>query len=54
MWQKDLKEIKMRKLILSLAALAALGLAIPYAPPAKADPVIVVHHHHHYSHHHHH
>jgi hypothetical protein len=47
----------MRKLILSLAALAALGLAIPYAAPATADPVVVVHHHHHHVvvvHHHHH
>jgi hypothetical protein len=39
-------EIKMRKLILSLAALSALGLVLPYAAPAKADPIIVVHHRH--------
>lgn len=40
----------MRMFVLSLAALAAAGLAVPYAAPAKADPVIVVHHHHHWDH----
>jgi hypothetical protein len=49
----------MRKLILSLAALAAFGLAMPFAAPANADPVVVIHHrdHHHgmmMFHHHHH
>jgi hypothetical protein len=47
----------MRKLILSLSALAVLAFAIPYAAPAKADPVVVVHHrggwHPSYHHHHH-
>jgi len=44
---------KMRKLILSALALAVLGLtAVPFAAPAKADPLIVVggHHHHHHDH----
>ena len=38
----------MRRLILSFAALAALVVALPYAAPAKADPVVVVgpHRHH--------
>jgi hypothetical protein len=44
----------MRKLILSAAALAVLGLtAISFTAPAKADPLIVVgggHHHHHHDH----
>jgi hypothetical protein len=35
----------MRKIILSLAALAVIGVAIPYAAPAKADPILVVRHH---------
>jgi hypothetical protein len=40
----------MRKLILSLAAVAVLGLAaVPYA--AKADPIVVVGGHHHHWHH---
>ena len=38
----------MRRFIIALAALAAFGLAIPYAAPAKADPVVVMHHHHHH------
>lgn len=45
----------MRKLFVSLAALAALSLAAPYAVPAKADTVVVhkghdwrYHHHHHH------
>jgi hypothetical protein len=38
----------MRKLILSLAALAALGLTVPYAAPAKADAIVIGHHHHHH------
>jgi hypothetical protein len=42
----------MRSFILSLAALAALGLAIPYPAPAKADPVVIVHHHHWWHHDH--
>ena len=42
----------MRKLILSAAALAVLGLtAVPFAAPAKADPLIVVGSHHHHWHH---
>jgi hypothetical protein len=47
----------MRKIVLSLAALAALILVIPYAAPAKADETVIVHHgdgdwHHHRHHHH--
>lgn len=42
----------MRKLVLSFAAFAAFGLVVPYAAPAKADPVIIMHHHHHHHHHH--
>ncbi|HEX3936247.1 MAG TPA: hypothetical protein VHX43_01985 [Xanthobacteraceae bacterium] len=42
----------MRKLILAFAALASLGLVVPYAAPANADPVVIVHHHHHHHHHH--
>lgn len=34
----------MRKLILSLAALAALGVVMPYAAPAKAETVIIHRH----------
>lgn len=30
----------MRKLILSLAALAVLSVVVPYAAPAKADKVV--------------
>ncbi|MGA2893868.1 MAG: hypothetical protein ABSE22_13435 [Xanthobacteraceae bacterium] len=40
----------MRTFILTLAALVSLGLTLPYAAPAKADPVVVIgggHHHHH-------
>jgi hypothetical protein len=54
----------MRRIILSLAALAALTLVVPYAAPAKADTVVIHkghdgrhHHHHHHDvvvvHHHH-
>jgi Ni/Co efflux regulator RcnB len=46
----------MRKLVLSLAALASLALVLPYAAPAKADPMMKKdtmtmhrHHHHHHS-----
>jgi hypothetical protein len=42
----------MRKFILALAALGSLGLVVPYAAPANADPVVIVHHHHHHHHHH--
>ena len=42
----------MRRLILALAALASLGLVVPLAAPANADPVVIVHHHHHHHHHH--
>ena len=44
----------MRKLVLSLAALASLVLVLPYAAPAKADPMMkkdTMHHHHHHHHH---
>jgi hypothetical protein len=45
------KEATMRKIVVSLAALAALSFALPYAAPAKADIVVVHrHHHHHWSH----
>lgn len=39
----------MRKMLLSLAALAAIGLA-PYVAPAQADETVVIkrHHHEHY------
>jgi Ni/Co efflux regulator RcnB len=47
--------MKMRKLILSLAALASLALVLPYAAPAKADSMMkkdmMMHHHHHHHHH---
>jgi hypothetical protein len=46
----------MRTFILTLAALVSLGLALPYAAPAMADPVVVIgggHHHHHHDWHHH-
>jgi hypothetical protein len=45
----------MRKLILSAAALAVLGLtAVPFAASATADPLIVIgqHHQHHHDHDH--
>jgi murein DD-endopeptidase MepM/ murein hydrolase activator NlpD len=42
----------MRKIIFSLAALAALSFALPYAAPAKADEIVVHRHHHHHWHHH--
>jgi hypothetical protein len=46
----------MQKIVLSLAALAALSFAMPYAAPAKAEEVVVHHggdwHHHHHWHHH--
>ena len=32
----------MRRLILALAALASLGLVVPFAAPANADPVVIV------------
>ena len=48
----------MRKFILSLAALAALGFVVPYAAPAKAEDTVVIHrdgdrdmHRHHRDHH---
>jgi hypothetical protein len=48
--QKALKEITMQKLILSLAALSALALVVPYAAPAKAEDKVIIHkpHHHHH------
>ena len=42
----------MRRFILALAALASLGLVVPFAAPANADPVVIVHHHHRHHHHH--
>jgi hypothetical protein len=54
---EKLKETTMRKFILSLAALAALGFVVPYAAPAKAEDTVVIHrggdrdmhrHHHHH------
>jgi hypothetical protein len=44
-------EIQMRKLVLALAALAGIGLALPYAAPANAAVIVVGHHHHHWHHH---
>jgi Ni/Co efflux regulator RcnB len=44
--QKALKEITMQKLILSLAALSALALVVPYAAPAKAEDKVIIHKHH--------
>ncbi len=44
----------MRSFILSLAALAALGLVAPYAAPAKAEETVVVRHGDHGWRHHHH
>jgi hypothetical protein len=43
-----------QKVILSLAALAALSFATPYAVPANAEETVIVHHHHqhHWSRHH--
>ena len=38
----------MRKFILSLAALAVLALAIPFAVPANAQVAVVIGHHHHH------
>jgi hypothetical protein len=49
--ENTIRRNTMRKLILSAAALAVLGLtAVPFAAPATADPLIVVggHHHHHH------
>ena len=34
----------MRRFILSLAAVAALGLVVPYAAPAKAEETVVIRH----------
>jgi hypothetical protein len=45
-------EILMRKLVLALAALAGIGLAVPYVVPANAAVIVVDHHHHHWHHHH--
>ncbi|HEY1982289.1 MAG TPA: hypothetical protein VGH13_19625 [Xanthobacteraceae bacterium] len=42
----------MRKLVLALAALAGIGLALPFAAPANAAVIVVGHHHHHWHHHH--
>jgi hypothetical protein len=46
----------MRKIILSVAALAVLSFSVPYAAPAKAEDIVVHrggdwHHHHHHHHH---
>jgi len=40
----------MQKLILSLAALSALALVVPYAAPAKAEDKVIIHKHHHHHH----
>jgi hypothetical protein len=51
MSENTIRRNTMRKLILSAAALAVLGLtAVPFASPAKADPIIAIgqHHHHHH------
>ena len=37
----------MRQVLVALAALAALGVVVPNATPAKADETVVVKHHHH-------
>jgi len=37
----------MRKIIVALAALAALGVALPYAAPAKAEKTVIIKHRHH-------
>jgi hypothetical protein len=50
-WKPPIWRIPMRKLILALAALGSLGLLVPYAAPANADPAVIVHHHHHHHHH---
>ncbi len=44
------KEVAMRRIVLSLAALAALTLVVPYDAPAKADTVVIHRHHHHHRH----
>jgi len=44
----------MRKIILELAALATVGIALPYAAPAKAEETVIVKHRHHEWHPHHH
>ena len=36
----------MRKIVLSVAALAALSVVVPFAAPAKADTVVIHRHHH--------
>jgi hypothetical protein len=41
----------MRKIVLTLAALAIVGFAAPYAVPAKADTVVIHRHHHWHPHH---
>jgi hypothetical protein len=48
------KEIAMRKFLLSLAGIAALGLVVPYAAPAKAEKIVIHHHGDRDYHHHHH
>jgi hypothetical protein len=42
------KEVAMRKVMLSLAALAAISLVVPYAAPAKAEETVIVKHRHHH------
>ena len=45
----------MKKIVLSLFAMAALSLVMPYeATPAKADTVVIHRHHHDWHPHHHH
>ena len=53
---KPPKERTMRKIVLSLAALAAVSFVVPYAAPAKAEDTVIVHRHgddwHRHHHHH--
>jgi len=34
----------MQKIIVALAALATLGIALPYAAPAKAEKTVIIKH----------
>ena len=38
----------MRKIVVTLAALAAIGLTLPYAAPAKAEETVIIHKHRHH------
>ncbi len=37
----------MRKIVLSLAAMAALSFVLPYVATANADQTVIIHRHHH-------